>query len=450
MDKNFDNKNVCEKEENSQTVNSDTNINEVSKIDTILKSIKTIQENYNILFENMGNIKEIIESEENSIPPMSAFKYFVEYIVDMMHSIKGNKTMWDDFEEYIDVVRKYEDKTSIQKELEENNIPLQDIILEYINRKDFKYWKFSEILKDLKDMKHLLCKNLIDDIFERNAVKMQKLSNFIHELNAICSTRKIENASLETKEFMYEYNYTRDLAVCINYEFPYEITELYMNPMYNDKQRIQIMKGVRHNLTPEEIKLYANDIGFNDKCMREIRKGLIHGLTEEEVLLYATEEFNGHHEDMEIIREALEQRIPIEKVKKFANLKYTVKQKDEIRKAYKDKYDDDKMEVLLNPELSHYKIVAARKGFKYRLTKEQILYYIDPVFDDSASLYIFSILKKNENMWETIKLIKNHYSMKTLITTSDIKSINDGIFDKLDDFLSYKAELEGVFSMRPI
>lgn len=123
-----------------------------------------------------------------------------------------------------------------------------------------------------------------------------------------------------------------------------------LNRDFKRPEMIEIRLGLEHNLTTEQVKLFA-DSNFNAVRMKQIRLGLEQGLTIEQVKSYTKKEYTALQ--MRAARKALEIGVPFEQIniiiKEFTPLnndRYTLHQKYlEERLSETNK---KKLKILLN------------------------------------------------------------------------------------------------------
>jgi hypothetical protein len=129
-----------------------------------------------------------------------------------------------------------------------------------------------------------------------------------------------------------------------------EQVEVYANPEFDMSQMGEIFKGFLDGLTMEQVKSYAkpeikyvdmakmrkellfknitDKVDFNEKQLKEIKAGL-ELLDEKEIKLYANPKYN--NEQMRVIRQALEDELPLTEIEKFTNSKLSWEEMEDIK-----------------------------------------------------------------------------------------------------------------------
>ena len=129
----------------------------------------------------------------------------------------------------------------------------------------------------------------------------------------------------EDMEYYYKDFNDRQINEILRGQFFGVDTSIYADTKYSWEQMEEIREGLENGLSVEQVNIYADE-KYNEYQMRQIRKGLEKGLSIEEVRLYADEKFNSMQ--MYEIRYGLENRLD---VSIYADEKYNEYQMREIK-----------------------------------------------------------------------------------------------------------------------
>ena len=137
---------------------------------------------------------------------------------------------------------------------------------------------------------------------------------------------------------------------------------------FNEKQIHEIIYGFHHDLTMDEVKVYA-DPNFTEEQMGDLEYAFEDGLNVEQVKIMADPRFN--FEQMHNIYLALMRKLPVDFVKSFARPDVHEKIMSNILRDYDKNLSLDEIKEKYNNKYD-YKIFANKRNNLYKLAEKII------------------------------------------------------------------------------
>lgn len=145
------------------------------------------------------------------------------------------------------------------------------------------------------------------------------------------------------------------------------------NPTMNAEQFEEILKGFQRGIHSNRIRYYA-DKRFSAEQMREIRKAFRNGLSDEYVIFIAESGLSA--ECMRQMRKGLERGLSKLKVQVYAKEFLDAEQMHQIRRVFEEGYDISFACFVANQNFSAKQMARVREGFESGFSIEQVETYI--------------------------------------------------------------------------